>query len=62
MMVIEQGTGDAATPGQWPDRDLEMICLKCLQKASSGYASAAELAADLEAYLAGEASSSQPAD
>lgn len=43
------------------DRDLELICLKCLQKPPElRYASAAELAADLEAYLAGEAVSSQP--
>ena len=37
------------------DRELEMICIKCLQKAPElRYASADELAHDLEAYLAGE--------
>ena len=38
-----------------------MICLKCLQKPPElRYATAGELAADLEAYLAGESVSSQP--
>jgi serine/threonine-protein kinase len=38
-----------------------MICLKCLQKPPElRYAGAGELAADLEAHLAGEAVSSQP--
>jgi serine/threonine-protein kinase len=37
------------------DRDLEMVALKCLQKPIElRYASAGALAADLEAYLAGE--------
>jgi eukaryotic-like serine/threonine-protein kinase len=37
------------------DRDLELIALKCLQKpADLRYPSAAALAADLEAYLAGD--------
>ena len=43
------------------DRDLELICLKCLQKpVDLRYATAAELAADLEAYVAGEAVSTRP--
>ena len=43
------------------DRELELVCLKCLQKpVELRYPTAAALAADLEAYVAGEPISAQP--
>ena len=55
LLVLEQ---DAVPPRLFNpgvDTDLEMICLKCIQKEPElRYASALALAADLEAYLHGE--------
>ena len=55
LLVLDQ---DPVRPGLLNpkvDPDLELICLKCIQKEPElRYASAALLAADLEAYLAGE--------
>jgi serine/threonine-protein kinase len=61
LMVIEQ----EPVPPRWLDpgidRDLEMICLKCLQKPPDmRYGSAEELARDLEAFVTGDSLSSQP--
>jgi serine/threonine-protein kinase len=61
LMVIEQDP----VPPRWLDpgidRDLEMICLKCLQKPPElRYARAADLAHDLEAFVAGESLTSPP--
>jgi serine/threonine-protein kinase len=61
MMVVEQEPVPPRMLVSGIDRELEMICLKCLQKPPElRYAAAAELAADLQAYLAGETVSSQP--
>ena len=61
LMVIEQEPVPPRRLDPGIDRDLELICLKCLQKPPElRYSSAAELAQDLEAYLSGERVSSQP--
>ena len=55
MMVLEQDPLPPRLLNRHVDPDLEMIALKCLQKpADLRYAGAAELADDLNAYLAGE--------
>ncbi len=61
LLVLEQ---DPVPPRDlYPEvpRELELVCLKCLQKpVDLRYGSAAELADDLEAFLAGEPMSVEP--
>ncbi len=55
LMVLEQDPVPPRDLVPGVDRRLELLCLKCLQKpADLRYPSAAELAADLDAFLAGE--------
>jgi serine/threonine-protein kinase len=61
LQVLEQEPIPPRDLNPSVDRDVELICLKCLQKpAELRYASAVELAVDLEAYAAGEAVSTRP--
>jgi serine/threonine-protein kinase len=55
LMILEQDPISPQLLNPRVDRDLEMIALKCLQKPTElRYATADELADDLEAYLADE--------
>jgi serine/threonine-protein kinase len=55
LMVLEQDPPDIRVLNRAVDSDLEMIVMKCLQKPQDlRYASTAELAADLRAWLSGE--------
>jgi serine/threonine-protein kinase len=61
LLVLEQEPVPPRDLNPTVDRELELICLKCLQKpVELRYPSAAALAADLEAHAAGEAISAQP--
>jgi serine/threonine-protein kinase len=60
FLVLEQDPVPPRLLNPGVPRALEMVCLKCLAKAPGRrYASAADLAADLEAYLNGEPVSAQ---
>jgi serine/threonine-protein kinase len=61
LLVLEQEPIPPHDLNRLVDRELEMICLKCLQKPPGlRYPSAAALAADLEAYAAGQPVSASP--
>ena len=61
LLVLEQEPVPPRDLNPTVDRELELICLKCLQKPSElRYPTAAALAADLEAYAAGETVTAAP--
>jgi serine/threonine-protein kinase len=61
QLVLEQEPVPPRDLNPTVDRELELVCLKCLQKpVELRYPSAAALAADLEAYVAGEPIAAQP--
>ena len=61
LMVIEQEPVPPRDLNPSIPRDLELVCLKCLQKPGDlRYSSAGKLAGDLDAYLAGEPMTVEP--
>ncbi len=61
LLVLEQEPVPPRHLNATVDRELELICLKCLQKpATVRYPTAGELAADLEAYSAGQPVAAAP--
>ena len=61
LLVLEQEPTPPHALNRAVDRELELICLKCLQKPPGlRYPTASALADDLEAYAAGEAVSAMP--
>ncbi|VTR99357.1 serine threonine protein kinase : Serine/threonine protein kinase-related protein OS=Planctomyces limnophilus (strain ATCC 43296 / DSM 3776 / IFAM 1008 / 290) GN=Plim_4000 PE=3 SV=1: Pkinase [Gemmata massiliana] len=61
LLVLEQEPVPPRQLNATVDRELELICLKCLQKpAEMRYPSAGALAADLEAYAAGQPVAAAP--
>ena len=61
LLVLEQEPVPPRVLNPTVDRELEMICLKCLQKPPElRYPTAAALAADLEAYAAGQPVAAAP--
>jgi hypothetical protein len=61
LQVLEREPDDPRKANPLANRDLSAVALKCLAKAPNGrYASAAELADDLERWLAGEPTRARP--